>query len=313
MPRKTRIQFPGAIYHVMCRGNNRETVLGSNNDKKLYLHLLDKYKQRYDFKIYAYCIMSNHVHLLIETGTTPLSKIMQGIQQSYTQTYNKRYDRTGHVFQQRYKALLCDKESYLLQLVKYIHYNPVEACIEEGLDYKWSSHKDYLYASEKSLVEVKFVLETLGNNNLKQGLKEYIKFMKLDHGNIDPQEFQMDEEEIKETLKQSETENRPEQCASIESDYIIKCVCEIMGLSIDEMIQKTKVNECVLARKAVVLLTDRYSQIPNKELSKKLNLSPTSTSRIRRERPEKGSELSCLLDLVSKNLLHFERNEISQA
>jgi REP element-mobilizing transposase RayT len=83
MARKPRIEYPGGLYHVMCRGNNGEYVL--KEDKSDYIRFIEKYKERYSFKLYAYCIMDNHVHLLIETGAIPLSKIMQGIQQSFTQ------------------------------------------------------------------------------------------------------------------------------------------------------------------------------------------------------------------------------------
>lgn len=92
--------------------------------------------ERYDFKLYAYCIMDNHVHMLIEVKDVPLSLIMQGIQQSYTQRYNIKYMRGGHVFQQRYKGILCDKEGYLLQLIIYIHNNPVKAGFESQINYK---------------------------------------------------------------------------------------------------------------------------------------------------------------------------------
>lgn len=89
MPRKPRVEFPGALYHVMCRGNNGESIFSRESDKSLYFALVKKYKKRFDFRLYAYCIMDNHAHLLVETGEVPLSKIMQGIQQSYTQSFNK--------------------------------------------------------------------------------------------------------------------------------------------------------------------------------------------------------------------------------
>jgi len=88
MPRKPRTEYPGALYHVMCRGNNGEHIL-TEEEKPEYIKFIIKYKERYRFKIYAYCIMDNHAHILIETGDVPISKIMQGIQQSFTQYYNK--------------------------------------------------------------------------------------------------------------------------------------------------------------------------------------------------------------------------------
>ncbi|OYD14337.1 hypothetical protein CH333_08310 [candidate division WOR-3 bacterium JGI_Cruoil_03_44_89] len=98
--------------------------------------------ERYDFFIYAYTLMSNHIHLLVEAGDTPLSKIMQGFLQSCTQYYNRKYKIVGHLFQSRYKAILCDKDVYLLQLLRYIHMNPVRAkIVESPSDYLWSSHR----------------------------------------------------------------------------------------------------------------------------------------------------------------------------
>nr|WP_281391325.1 transposase [Alkalicella caledoniensis] len=190
-----------SFYHVMYRGSNGEYIFRNNQDKELYLFLVDKYKERYGFKLYAYCIMDNHVHLLIETGKVPLSKIMQGIQQSYTQRINLKHSRTGHVFQQRYKALLCDWESYLLQLVKYIHLNPVEAWIYNGLNYKWSSHQDYLKVNKKSVVEVEFILEMLGGD-IKRGVKEYRRFMNLDQGKMELSEFVLDEKKVHATVEE---------------------------------------------------------------------------------------------------------------
>ncbi|KJS19098.1 MAG: hypothetical protein VR72_20425 [Clostridiaceae bacterium BRH_c20a] len=163
MARRPRVEYPGALYHVICRGNNGEDILSQEKDKIEYIEILKKYKIRYGFNLYAYCIMDNHVHLLVETGVIPLSKIMQGIQQSFTQRYNKRYQRTGHVFQQRYKAKLCDMENYLLQLIKYIHHNPIKARIS-GLSYNWSSHYNYAKGLGNSLVDVESILNLLSED-----------------------------------------------------------------------------------------------------------------------------------------------------
>ncbi|MCG8500583.1 MAG: transposase, partial [Firmicutes bacterium] len=117
MPRKPRIHYEGALYHVIVRGNNRSSIFEKKENKAEYLNIIKRYKKKYSFKLYAYCIMDNHAHILIEVDKAPLSKIMQVIQQVYTQNYNKDYERTGHVFEQRYKAIICDKDSYLLNLI----------------------------------------------------------------------------------------------------------------------------------------------------------------------------------------------------
>ena len=110
MARKPRIEYEGALYHVITRGNQRQRVFKGVEDHQHYLKILADYKVRYEYVLYAYVLMSNHVHLLIETRETPLSKILQRINQSYTMYFNRRYGTVGHLFQGRYKAILCDKE-----------------------------------------------------------------------------------------------------------------------------------------------------------------------------------------------------------
>src|SRR3990172_11653176 len=145
MARKPRIEFEGAFCHVITRGNQRQKVFKDKDDFLKYLEILSNYKIRYKYSLFAYMLMSNHVHLLVETQETPLSKILQGINQSYTMYFNRRYRTVGHLFQGRYKAILCDREGYLLALLKYIHYNPLRARIEETLgEYPWSSYRSYL-------------------------------------------------------------------------------------------------------------------------------------------------------------------------
>ena len=145
MARKPRIEFEGALYHVITRGNQRQRVFKDRGDYERYLKILGNYKIQYDYILYAYVLMSNHVHLLIETKEKPLSKILQGINQSYTIYFNKRYGMVGHLFQGRYKAILCERDAYLLSLVKYIHLNPIRARVVKSFDeYPWTSHRCYV-------------------------------------------------------------------------------------------------------------------------------------------------------------------------
>ena len=157
MARKPRIEYEGAFYHVIVRGNRREKIFRDNKDYLKYLEILSRYKDRYHFSIYCYVLMGNHIHLLLECGKTPLSKIQQGINQSYTTYFNRKHNTVGHLFQGRYKAILCDKDTYLLSLVKYIHLNPVRAKISTDADqYQWSSHK--CYVGKDSIVDTGRVL-----------------------------------------------------------------------------------------------------------------------------------------------------------
>ena len=182
MARKPRVEFEGAFYHVIVRGNQRQKIFRDDRDRLVYLDRVEHYRQRYRFTIYAYVLMSNHVHLLLETGKTPLSKILQGIQFTYTQYYNRRYRTVGHLFQGRYKAILCDRDAYLLELVRYIHLNPARLKNPEELaGYRWSSHHAYLGRKGPVAVDTDLILGQLGNS-AAQVLKAYRKFIEDGQG-----------------------------------------------------------------------------------------------------------------------------------
>ena len=127
MARKPRLFAPGILYHVIVRGNQRQKTFFKDSDYAVYLEKLGRYRLKYNVTIYAYCLMPNHVHLLLECGLTPLAKFMQGVQQTYTQYFNRSHRKVGHLFQGRYRAILCQKDAYLLELVRYIHLNPVRS------------------------------------------------------------------------------------------------------------------------------------------------------------------------------------------
>jgi len=164
MARKPRVEFDGAFYHVIVRGNQRQDIFRDDRDRAVYLDKVERYRAQYGLRLYAYVLMSNHVHLLLQTGATPLSKIMQAIQFTYTQSYNRRHRTVGHLFQGRYKAILCDRDAYLLELVRYIHLNP--ARLRQPRDfhkYPWSSHQAYLGKKTPAAVETGLMLRQLGN------------------------------------------------------------------------------------------------------------------------------------------------------
>lgn len=176
MARKPRIQYEGAFYHLIVRGNQRQDIFLDDNDRLTYLEKLKIYKQRCDFELYAYVLMDNHVHLLMETPKAPVSRIMQMLNFTYTQYFNKKYGKVGHRFQGRYKSYLCDKDAYLLALIRYIHMNPVRAGIVKNIDaYRWSSHKDYV-AGGSGLVTTTQVLR-LFSGTLQTARKLYGDFM----------------------------------------------------------------------------------------------------------------------------------------
>ena len=142
MARPLRLEFAGALYHVTSRGDRREDIYEADSDRESFLSILDNVCDTYNWVCHAYCLMSNHYHLLIETPDGNLTRGMRQLNGVYTQTFNRMNRRIGHVFQGRYKAILVEKESYLLELSRYIVLNPVRAgIVVSAKDWPWSSYR----------------------------------------------------------------------------------------------------------------------------------------------------------------------------
>lgn len=145
MARKPRIHYPGAVYHVILRGNAGDPIFFEDRDRyRLYL-ILQYAVEKFGCRIHGFCFMTNHIHIVMQTGEIPLSRIMQNISIRYTKWINFTRSRTGHLFQGRYKALLLDADEYLLELVRYVHLNPVRAgMVAVPEEHPWSGHHAYL-------------------------------------------------------------------------------------------------------------------------------------------------------------------------
>jgi REP element-mobilizing transposase RayT len=184
MARKPRLFAPGILYHVIVRGNQRQRTFLKDRDYQVYLEKLAAYRKRYGVRVYAYCLMPNHVHLLLESSGVPLSKFMQGLQQSYTQYYNRSYKKVGHLFQGRYKAILCQKEAYLLELVRYIHLNPVRSKLCRSVArYPYSGEAAYRLGKPTLVVDPRPVLKMIG------GVSGYRRFVQEGLGDGHKEEY----------------------------------------------------------------------------------------------------------------------------
>ena len=177
MARKPRVHFPTALYHVIARGNQRQAIFLDEKDFRTYLSFLAEYKTKYSFHLYAYALIKNHLHLLMAVEETPLSKIMQILQFRYTRYFNKRYRKVGHLFQGRYKAILCDKDAYLLELVRYIHLNPVRSGVVGDPDkYLWTGHLSYMGKGKGDLLDKELVMSQFGKGR-NQARRRYRQFV----------------------------------------------------------------------------------------------------------------------------------------
>ncbi len=143
MARPLRIEFPGAVYHLTARGDGREDIYLDEKDREQFLGLLGAVCERFNWVGYAYCLMGNHYHLVMETPDGNLSRGMRQLNGVYTQRFNARHGRVGHVFQGRYKAILVERDSYLLELCRYVVLNPVRAgMVRHAGQWRWSSYRD---------------------------------------------------------------------------------------------------------------------------------------------------------------------------
>ncbi len=178
MARPLRIEFPGAVYHVTSRGNAKNSIFFTDGDQSTFLSILEEIVERYRWFCYAYCLMPNHYHLLVETQEGNLSRGMRQLNGVYTQTINKRHEQCGHLFQGRYKAILVQKENYLLQLCRYIVLNPVKArLVSDPEKWKWSSYAGTAGIKQTpKFLQAGWVLSQFGNDKAA-ALAEYKNFV----------------------------------------------------------------------------------------------------------------------------------------
>jgi REP element-mobilizing transposase RayT len=142
MSRPLRIEYPGAIYHITSRGNAKMPIFEDDEDRECFIDILEDVVKRFNWVVHAYCIMDNHYHLLVETVDGILSKGMRHLNGLYTQRFNRSHDRVGHIFQGRFKSVLVNRESHLLELCRYVVLNPVRAGMVKEIDqYRWSSYR----------------------------------------------------------------------------------------------------------------------------------------------------------------------------
>jgi putative transposase len=181
MARPLRIEYPDAWYHVMNRGRRSENIFLEDNDYYAFLKLLIESTEIWSVRIAGYCLMPNHYHLLVHTPDANLSRCMRHINGVYTQRFNRSHQCDGQLFRGRYKAILIDADTYLLQLLRYIHRNPLNAGLVEQLDaYQWSSHNGYLSNSKKwAWLHKDFVLSMLTEDE-RQRQRAYREFVVMD-------------------------------------------------------------------------------------------------------------------------------------
>ncbi len=183
MARPLRIEYPGAVYHITARGNAGEKVFLVDSDRELFLEVLALVVERFNWRCHAYCLMTNHYHLLVETVDPTLSHGMRQLNGVYTQGFNRCHQRTGHVFQGRFKAILVERDAYLLELARYVVLNPVRAkMVRTARDWRWSSYRATAGFDESpSFLTTSWILEQFGATELT-AQKAYRGFVSAGRG-----------------------------------------------------------------------------------------------------------------------------------
>ena len=177
MARPLRIEFKGALYHILSRGNERRNIFFGDADYKVFLGVLEEMSDRFEVDIFAYVLMSNHYHLLIRTNQGNLSKSMQWVGTTYTRRFNLQHFRSGHLFQGRFKSILVQNDAYLMQLSCYIHRNPLRAGLVNRLaDYRWSSYRTYAYkASHTKWLNKDLILSQCNREDSYKAYREKVQ------------------------------------------------------------------------------------------------------------------------------------------
>lgn len=242
MPRAARKKSQSSIYHIMIRGINRQDIFEDNEDREKFIQTLAIYKEKCNFQVYGYCLMNNHIHLLIKDEC--LSTTMRRICSSYVYWYNNKYKRCGHLYQDRFKSEPVEDDSYLLTVLRYIHQNSLKAGMVKNIaDYKWSSYNEYLNAQR--IVDVNLVLQMqskdqfikYSNEKNEDNCLEYIEKYKLDD---------YEAREIIKKVSKVENVNEIQSFEKVKRDEIIRKLKEIEGLSIRQIARITGITRKIV-------------------------------------------------------------------
>lgn len=254
MPRQARVRSSTGVYHVMVRGVNRQKIFNENEDLQKYLYILDKTKKLEPFKLLGYCLMSNHVHLLIQEEDNNLGQVMKRIGTVYVPWFNNKYNRIGHLFQDRFKSEVVEEEAYLLTVLRYIHQNPTKAKIVKNIgDYPWSSYKTYI--GEKTyplnLVDKELITNLLGLDK-KDGMERFKKYMQepnKDKCLDDEEPKKLTDYELENIIKELINGAPPNALKHIEKSkqaQILRTLKSTEGVSIRQIVRVTGLGRYVI-------------------------------------------------------------------
>jgi REP element-mobilizing transposase RayT len=315
MPRKPRIHNPGAVYHVILRGNARQDIFFDAEDRRRFLAILQNGIERYGFRLHGYCLMTNHLHLVIQVGEIPLSRIMQNLSLRYTKWINWSQNRIGHLFHGRYKAVMVEADNYLAQLVAYLHLNPVRAGIcENPIDYPWSSFRAYLGLEQAPWLTTEPVLSQFSPRlkRAREVFQEFVEASALEghrpefHGNNSADGRVLGNDTFVDEVLRNETA-KP---VAVTIDNCLGAVCEVCGLTMEEMHSPTKGLRVSEGRALVAWVVLNFCDGTLTELGRNVGRDVTTlSSAVKRlvSRSKKDAGIASRMDSVREAAIVFAR------
>lgn len=276
MTRKKRYHHPGCFYHVMLRGNHGQDIFFSDRDRFNMCFLLQQGVERYSHRIHAYCFMRNHIHILIQVGSVPLSKIIQNLAFRYTQKINRKNKISGHLFQGRFKAILIEDELYFTKLLRYIHRNPIRAGITDSPEkYIWSSHSSYVSKCSITWLTCDYGLSKFAKLK-KDAMIHYSSFVQQQETQVELDELRknfkdgqvLGEDTFLELVRNQTTINLPKPPAL---DTIIEIVCSEFNIDKKLILSQGKLHKASLVRAMISVIAVDTGNIPIAKIAKQLN------------------------------------------
>lgn len=251
MPRYARQKSESGIYHIMLRGINKQVIFKDDEDRERFTETILYFKPTSQFELFGYCLMGNHIHLLLKEVVEPVSMIIKRISGSFVYWYNRKYERCGHLFQERFKSEAVDNDAYFLTVLRYIHQNPVKAGLSRNIEgYKWSSAKDYLKAP--AATDTYYALGMFASDRA-DAVKLLIKYM-----NEDTEDKCLENDEMY-RMKDPELElylarfglTDPNELKHLEKsrrNEVLRTLKELNGVTIRQLSRITGISKSVIGR-----------------------------------------------------------------
>ena len=283
MARKPRLHVPGGVYHVMLRGNGGQDIFFDAEDRSHLYLLIQQGVERYRHRIHGFCCMPNHLHLVIQVKEAPLSQIMQNLAFRYTRWINTKHTRSGHVFQGRYKAILVEADRYLLELVRYIHLNPVRAgFVKDPADYPWSSHRAYVGREELPWLWTDWVLSYFAKR-VHTCRQRYAAFVQEGKGEGHREEFHKGGEDGRVLADDQFLEhvlglaNKPQPKVALAA--IIRCIGEHYGVCEEELRGPARTRRLAEVRRLIGWLARHFGAASTQEVATYFHRDASTLSR----------------------------------